>query len=296
MPIPYFPTQKDGRHVSELNDLKVLKALRLFGHLRRQELALGLWPGSSPQSAYIMACRTVNRLLDKECILEKKNSLGGNSLVLAAKGVSLLRSREDLVAQEGYTLAFDGPQFFHRTLGTTYLMEKAKRGHEVFGEYAVIKGMAPVKRDFLRQKFQKVPDGLIVYGSDVMGLKDGVRSADWVEVESAYKTYDELEKSMALLTKNSELSASGNLIMNKLVFVYDSRQKHDRPVLRAAKQFLKNNPHLSPEVFLAEIVLARCFVEPPLAWKGYVESTALELIQQEHFQDHVDEAALGIDA
>lgn len=288
MPIPYFPTRRDGRHVKEVNEIRVLKALRLFGHLRRQELAVAVWPKSSSSSAYIMACRTVKELVRKELILLRRNSLNGESFVLSAKGVSHLLVMEELVAQEGYNLAFDGPQFFHRTLGTSYLLEKARGGHEVFGEYAVIKGMAPVTREFLRTKYKKVPDGLIVYSSELMGYTGGLRAADWVEVESAYKNYDELEKALSLLTKNTELTAKGDLVLNKLVFVYDSRQKHDRFILRAIKQFLKNHPELTPEVFLAEIILARCFVEPPFAWQGVSESTALELIEQERFQDHVD--------
>lgn len=242
MPIPYFPTRKDGRHVKRVNEFKVLKVLRLFGHLRRQEIAAAVWPASSGPSGYIMACRTIKALLEQELILKRKNTLATDSFVLASKGVSALHLEEELIAQEGYTLAFDGPQFFHRTLGTTYLLEKARSGHEVFGEYAVIKGLAPVTREFLRGKFKKIPDGLVVYSSQLMGYKEGFRAADWVEVESAYKNYDELEKILALLTKNSELTAKGNLVINKLVFVYDSRQKHDRFILRAAKQFLKTTP------------------------------------------------------
>jgi hypothetical protein len=296
MPVPYFPTHKDGRHVKEVNELKVLKVLRLFGHLRRQELAVAVWPTSSPASAYTMACRTVTELLRKEQILERRNTLNGSSFVLSSKGVSELRLKGGVSAQEGYTLAFDGPQFFHRTLGTSYLLEKARTGHEVFGEYAVIKSMAPVTREFLRTKFKKVPDGLIVYSSELMGFRDGYRAADWVEVESAYKNYEELEKSLLLLTRNSELTEKGNLVINKLVFVYDSRQKHDRFILRAAKQFLKNHPELVPKTFLSEIVLARCFVAPPFSWQGVTESTAFELMEKEHFQDHVNLDELSANA
>lgn len=293
MPIPYFPVKQNGRHVAWVNELKVLKVLRLFGHLRRQEIAMAVWPKGSAQSAYIMACRTVKRLLDSGEVLSRRNTLGGDSFVLSAKGVSTLRLHGE-TAQEGYTLAFDGPQFFHRTLGTSYLLDKARNGHEVFGEFAVIKGMAPVTRDFLRQKFKKVPDGLIVYDSKTMGFTDGYRGADWVEVESAYKNYEELEKSLSLLTKNSELNAAGNLTLNKLVFVFDSRQRHDRPIIRAARQFLKEHPELSGEVLLNEIVLAKCFVEVPFAWRGVVETTALKYTETEHFEDKVDFDALGV--
>lgn len=282
MPLAYNPTKNDGRSVAINNDLKVLKALRLFGHLRRQEFALAVWPNSSPKSAYIMACRTIKRLTDDGLVLMKQNTLGGISVVLAAKGVSRLRD-EDLTSLEGYDLAFDGPQFFHRTLGTCYLLEKARTGCEVFGEYALLKELAPVAKDFLKLKYNKMPDGLIVYGADALGYKGGLRGADWIEVESAYKPYDELRKALNLLTKNAELNVEGSLILNKLVFVFDGRQKHDRPILRAIKQFLKERPDLSPEIILKEIILAKCTIGPPFVWHGVVEFTAEDLFKNPSF-------------
>lgn len=296
MPIPYFPTRKDGRNVSQDNDLKVLNVLRLFGHLRRQEIAMALWPRSTPQSAYIMACRTINRLLERELVLKKTNTLGGDSFVLSSKGVGEIFLKTGETAQEGYQLAFDGPQFFHRTLGTTYLLDKARRGHEVFGEYAVIKSLAPVTRDFLRQKYKKVPDGLIVYSPEVMGFKDDMRGADWIEVESAYKTYDELEKSLAVLTKNTELNEKGSLLLDKLVFVFDSRQKHERHIMRAAQAFLRDHPELTRETFLQSIVLAKCFVDPPFAWKGAIEADALSLLEKERYADFEAASEVSADA
>lgn len=278
MPVPYNPTPKDGRSVAETNDLKILRALRLFGHLRRQELAIGCWPASSPKSAYIMACRTVKRMVKAGLILEKDNTLGGKSLVLASKGVAKLKDL-DMNAQEGYDLAFDGPQFFHRTLGNSYMLDKARTGCEVFGEYALLKGYSPVHRDFVRDKFNKIPDGLIVYSSKTLGFKDGLRGADWVEVESAYKSYEDIRKALLLLTRGSELNNAGDVTLNKLVFVFDGRQKHERTILRAIKQFLKEKPELSPEIILSEIILAKCFVEPPFVWHGVVENSAADLFK-----------------
>lgn len=277
MPLPYNPTQTDGRSVADSNELRVLKAVRLFGHLRRQEVALAAWPKSSSKSAYIMACRTVTRLLEGGLLLERANTLGGTSLVLAAKGVARLRE-VDLSAQEGYDLAFDGPQFFHRTLGTNYLLEKAKSGNEVFGEFSLLKGWAPVRKEEFRDRFQKIPDGLITYTKDSLGYTGGIRPADWIEVESAYKNYEELKKVLSILTKSSNLNNEGSVVLHKLVFVFDGRQRHDRRVLKAIKQFLKENSHLSPELVLPEIILAKCFIDPPFAWHGTVEATAEDLL------------------
>lgn len=278
MPVPYFPTTKDGRAVSQDNRLRVLQAVRHFGHLRRQEIAMAAWPRSSSRSAYIMAARTVRQMLAEGLLLERINSLGGASLVLAARGVSRLRDM-DIKAQEGYELAFDGPQFFHRTLGTCYLLEKARAGDEVFGEYALMRGWSPVDMGYAREHFLKVPDGLVVYSGASLGLRDGVRLVDWVEVESAAKPYDEIKKALRILAVNSSMNKAGTLVLNKLVFVCDSRQRHEQQILRHIKRFLTENPQLSYPLLTQEIIIARCFVDVPLAWHGVEELVAYELMR-----------------
>lgn len=239
-------------------------------------------------------------MLDKGLVLSRENSLGGESLLLSAKGVGVLKL-QGLEARAGYDLGFDGPQFFHRTLGTNYLLHKARLGDEVFGEHAILRDsssqdepgapsqrLSPVSRSFLSSRFRKIPDGLIVYSSEAMGLKKGLRVADWVEVESAYKPYAELEKALLLLTMSPELNDSGTLLLNKLVFVYDSRQRHDYAIVRALRRFLNARKDLAPSEFLSHIVLAKCFVEPPLAFHGVVEDSAQSKLETEHFQDEVD--------
>ncbi|MNR71723.1 hypothetical protein D3C71_24010 [compost metagenome] len=292
MPTPYTPTSKDGRAVADDNELRVLQAVRHFGHLRRHEIAAAVWPASSAKSAYVMAGRTVKRMLAKGMLLEKANSLGGYSLVLAAKGVARLRDF-DITAQEGYELAFNGPQFFHRTLGTNYLIERARAGDLVFGEFALIKGWAPLDKEYVRDRFRKIPDGLIVYSGSSAGFADGTRVADWVEVESAFKPYDEVKRALDLLTKDSQLTRTGELLLNKLVFVYDSRHKHDRQILRYIQRFLQENPELAPELVLGEIIFARCFVDVPFTWHGVEESSALDLMRA---AGDLDSAGAGADA
>lgn len=277
MPLPYKPTQKDGRTIADANDFRVLMAVRLFGHLRRPDIAMAGWPESSSKSAYIMACRTVTRLLKGGLLLEKPNTLGSTSLVLAAKGVARLRDY-DIHSQEGYDLAFDGPQFFHRTLGTCYLLEKARSGNEVFGEFAILKGWGPVRKQEFKDRFNKIPDGLITYTKGTMGYASGIRPTDWIEVESAYKPYDELKKSFGLLTGSTSLDKDGQVVLHKLVFVFDGRHNHEKRVMRGIKRFLEQNTHLTPEYFLQEIILAKCFVDPPFVWRGCTEVTAYDLV------------------
>ncbi|MCC5611791.1 hypothetical protein LC612_34930 [Nostoc sp. CHAB 5834] len=259
------------------NEVKVLKVLRMFGHLRRQEIALAVWPRSSPTSAYVMACRTVSRMLKGGLVLDKSNSLGGNSLVLAAKGVAVLRNHH-ITAQEGYDLAFDGPQFYHRTLGTCYLLEKAKAGAEVFGEFALLKDWAPVHKEILRERLRKLPDGLIAHPKGSFGYGEDIRPVDWIEVESSYKPYEEVKKALSVFMKSPELNKEGTVIFNRMVFVYNSRQKHEQQILRYIKQFLKEHSHLSADMVLPEIIFARCSVNFPFVWGGMAEYTAQQLL------------------
>lgn len=276
MPIAYQTLTKNGRTVADDNELRVLTYVRNFGHLRRQEIALACWPNSSHRSAKEMANRTVSRLLKNGGLIEKANSLGGRSLILGTKGVSRLMSL-DIHSQVGHELAFDGPQFFHRTLGTAYLLEKNRLGHQVFGEYAILKGWSPVNRDFLRQRYGKVPDGLIVYSGESLGL-DGMQAADWVEVESAFKSYDEVKKALGVLLLSSSLTVDEQLSLEKLVFVYDNRQRHDSQILRYIQRFLKENPSVDASLVTQNIVFASCFVDVPFSWHGVQEVTASELL------------------
>lgn len=278
MPLAYNPTKRDGRSVADENEVRVLKAIRHFGHLRRQEVAIAVWPKSSPKSSYIMAWRTIRRLVEKGLLLERQNSLGGRSLVLAARGVARLRDL-DIRAHEGYELAFDGPQFFHRTLGTCYLLERARGGDEVFGEYSILRGWSPLTREYVSSRFRKIPDGLIVYSGEALGLRGDLKAADWVEVESAFKQYDDIKRALAILTTSSHLTEDGGITLNKLVFVFDSRQRHDRQIIRYIKRFLKEHPGVDEQLVMQAIVFARCFVDAPFTWHGVQEVTAWDVVQ-----------------
>lgn len=199
-------------------------------------------------------------------------------MILAAKGVSRLMSI-DIHAQVGHELAYDGPQFFHRTLGTSYLLEKAKIGHKVYGEYAILKTWSPVNRDFLRQRYGKVPDGLIVYSGESLGMQ-GMQAADWVEVESAFKSYEEVRKALSVLVLSSSLTQDERLTLEKLVFVFDARQRHDSQILRYITRFLKENPGIDETMLTQNIVFACCFVDLPFTWHGVQELTAMELLSR----------------
>ena len=272
-------TLVDGRIVAQENELKVLKAVNLFGHLRRAEIAAAIWPTSSPRSAETMVRRTVKRLLESGDLLERPNSLGGLSLILSPRGATKLNS-EGLDADDGKNLSsVEGPQFYHRTLGTRYLIEKAISGAEVFGEYALIKGRAPVSRAHLSERFHKYPDGLAVYPGDTRAYHADYTAADWIEVESAFKADDDYEKLIKIAWNvGNFLNASDTCVLDRVVFVFDVRQRHENAILSYLRRTVASKITDASLIVLKSIILARVRIRTPLVWEGVEEVTALDAL------------------
>jgi len=236
---------------------------------------MAVWPQSTPASAKKMCATTVTRMLGKGLLVERPNILGSMSLALTGKGAGRLKL-EELDANEGGSLSsIAGPQFFHRTVGTCYLLEKARRGAEVFGEYSIIKGWAPVTRAEFSEQYRKNPDGLIVVPGTERGYAVNVKTVDWVEVESSYKPDADLEKIFAIAWQvGTWLDLKETILLDRVVFVYDIRQKHENSILAHLRRYLKENPLDHPERVLSSIVLVRAKIATPLVWEGFEEVTA----------------------
>lgn len=279
MPIAYNPTTVDGRSIADKNEIEVLKAVRYFGHLRRTEVARAVWPRSSHKSAYAMAHRTVHRMLTKGYLLERANTLGGLSLVLASRGVAKLREW-DISSVEGYDMSsIAGPQFFHRTVGTCFLIDRSRNEEMVFGEYAVNRNWAPLTVEQLKQYYRKIPDGLTLSRGSARGYADTFKAMDWIEVESAFKPEAELLKIITLGLRLPEpVPLARQIVMDQVVFVYDTRQGHEARILRTLRAYLRDNPGLNDPERLSHIVFARAHIDVPLQWHGVSEHTAWELL------------------
>jgi hypothetical protein len=288
MPRAYNPTDKDGRSVADQNEVEVLKAVRYFGHLRRTEVARAVWPRSSHRSAYLMAHRTVKRMLEKGLLLERANTLGGLSLVLASRGVQRL-ALQNISAVEGYDMSsISGPQFFHRTVGTCFLIDRSRNAEMVFGEYAINRNWSPLTLDQLKQDYKKIPDGITVASGSARGYSDSYRALDWIEVESAFKPEAELLKVIRLGLRLPEpVPRAQNLVFDQAVFVYDTRQGHEARILRTLRSFLREHPELNDPERLSHIVFARAHIDVPMQWHGVSEHTAWELLNGEPEEDEL---------
>jgi len=273
----YIPA--DNRLVAYENEINVLKAVNLFGHLRRSELAAAVWPRSPAQSGLRMCGRTLKRLIAEGDLVEKPNSLGSFSVVLAPKGARRLNLL-GIDADDGRRLSsVDGAQFFHRTLGTRYLIEKVSGTNQVYGEFAFIKGRAPVSRARLSESFHKYPDGLIIYPGEERNYTSVVTAADWVEVEFNIKNDEDYGKLLKVAMQvGSYLDASETCILDRMVFVFDIRQQHQAALLSYLKR--KVLPTMDDHVLqvLHSIVFAKVKVKLPLVWEQLEEITAAEAL------------------
>jgi hypothetical protein len=219
-------------------------------------------------------------MLKNRLLLERPNSLGGSSFVLSTKGSLLLNEKLNAGAIGGHDVSPSGPQFFHRTIGTNYLLEKAREpGTEVFGEYALIRGWGPVKRDYAKLMFGKIPDGVIARPGEALGMRAGDWSCDWVEVESAFKPYEDVFKIFSMLRKSSQLNSEGTAFLDKVVIVYDEREKHELQLLKFLLRFIRENPSLGSFEITNSVVFVSCSLERPLSWRGFSEKTAAELLK-----------------
>ena len=258
----------DGNITARQNELAVLTRVREFGHLRISELARLVWyESANTASAVESARRTVRRLLHSGHLLERVNALGGRSFVLTKSGALRLQTQLDLQARDGYDIqGVSGGTFYHRTLSTVYLAERAAQGDTVWGEYALAKEWAPYTNEALEARFDKRPDGLIRLGTSELSSR-GIRSAetqffDVLETESTYKPDAELERVLALALRLD------NERFDRLVIAFDAAAAHEKRIRRAWARLMARAKSHSPELdehTLAQFVeLARLHVAPPL--------------------------------
>lgn len=117
--------RRSGREIARANELKVMKAVTQFGHLRISEIARAVWPQA--RYAEQLARRTVARLVARGLLLERRNALGSKSLCMTRGGAAWLDAR-GVEAQHTLDLSsVAGSTFFHRTLGPVNATEEPRR-------------------------------------------------------------------------------------------------------------------------------------------------------------------------
>lgn len=266
--------QRSGRDVARSNELRCMKSVSHFGHLRIAELARAVWP--TARFGEQVARRTVRRLVEQGLLLERRNALASTSLCLTRVGAAWLELR-GIAAQHTLDLSsIAGPTFFHRTMATRYLVERQLTGCQVAGEYRILRRTLPFDIDGLSRALRKLPDGLVW-----QRRSDGTVGVELVEQEAAPKARAEIEKCLrAAEFVGTKLPGDTPCTVSGVVFVYDRDLNHAKRLLLAAKSLWGSRPASERATLEQRVKLVAVQLREPLVWVGHGVTTLHELRQR----------------
>ncbi|MBS0349094.1 MAG: hypothetical protein JSR69_21825 [Proteobacteria bacterium] len=271
---PRVKAQRCGRDVARSNELRCMKAIAQYGHLRIVELARSVWP--TARYGEQVARRTIRRLVEQGLLLERRNALASTSLCVTRAGAAWLELR-GVTAQHTLDLSsVGGPTFFHRTMATRYLIERQLTGAHVAGEYRILRRDLPFNIDALARAMRKLPDGLVW-----QRRPDGTVGVELVEQEAAPKARAEIEKCLrAVEFVGTRLPGDAPFTVAGLVFVFDRDLNHARRLLLAANSLWGARPASERVTLEQRVKLVAVELREPLVWVGSSVTTLHELRQR----------------
>lgn len=247
---------------AETARVAALMALRAWGHLRCSEVARLVFPEARYREQ--MAQRLMRRLerITGE-VARRLNSTGTQSYVLTRSGAATLEAMGH-DAHHGLELSsVAGATFLHRCLGTSFGIEKALAGHEVYGEHSIAQGFAPATREALAAHYRKIPDLLYV--------RKGV--AHWGEVEASAKPTTHLEACIRIARHVGQPLLPGSpILLGGLTFVFDASQGHAGRIARVAASAWSDLAERERAELRRRVTLAHLDLGPLLRWNGMRES------------------------
>jgi hypothetical protein len=242
-----------------MNRLRVLQTVAQHGHLRCADLAT-CWPGA--QYGEQMAQRTVRALVATGELKARANSLGGRSYILTRPGAAALDVR-GIAARHGLDLAsVSGPTFTHNALTSRWCLHMAHQGYQVFSEYALVNGHAPITRAQLLQRFKKMPDAVLIRGDKL-----------WLcETESAPKATQELVRICALAEHvGRPVHPDLPFTLAGVYIVFNAEQNHAARIAKAAHERWWRYSATEQASLAGRITLSRVTLGLPLVWRGCAE-------------------------
>jgi hypothetical protein len=270
---PSAQPKRCGREIARSNELKTMKAVAQFGHLRISELAC-LWN----KAAYgeQLARRTVTRLVKQGLLLERRNALGSKSLCLTRVGAEWLSLRGFDARHTLDLTSVSGATFFHRTLASRYLLYRQAEGFQVAGEYLILRRKLPFTVEPLLKSLRKLPDGLVWQRK-----ANGRCEVELVEQEAAAKARGELERCLAAAEYvGSMLDANGQYELSGLIFVFDRNLQHARRILSAATSLWGDRPSAERTALERRVRLVAVELRDPLVWVSHTETTLSDYRQR----------------
>lgn len=273
-PIAPNPRQfghRSGREQARLNELRCMRAVAHFGHLRIAELARAVWPHA--RFGEQVARRTVARLVTQGLLLERRNALGSTSLCVTRSGAAWLELRGTPAQHTLDLSSVAGPTFCHRTLATRYLIERQLTGCQVAGEYRILRRELPFDIGGLTKALRRLPDGLVWHGR-----ADGTVAVELVEQEAAPKARAEIERSLrAAEFVGVKLPGDAAFEVAGLAFVYDRDLNHARRLLLAASTLWAGRAERERVTLERRVRLVAVELREPLVWVSASVTTLHDL-------------------
>lgn len=273
MKLPYI--QASHPHAQRrINIERALCAVHLFGHIRHAELALLLWPNSSEASRAVSASRLFSWLVSERYLVRRLNSLGSYSYVLALRGAMFVGRLLPEGSREGSRISgVQGRGFFHRTLGTAWMVDQLLRGNDVYTEFAINSGRYEITRQALAQRWGKLPDGLVIREKRNARGEVTEYLVDWLEVESTHKGLKQRDRVMDMIWVLGRplLDEDKPLFLDRLVLLYTADSHHESMMVQSAIQKWRQDGHQidEPKALLESVILTSAVATPPLSVKSF---------------------------
>lgn len=283
MKLPYNPAN-NPLDQSKANLFRALVAVHLFGHIRHAELARLMWPNSSTESRAKAASRYFKKLVAEKYLVRRLNSWCSYSYVLGLRGAMYVGRHLEEGSREGTRIGgVQGRGFFHRTLGTAWMVDQLLAGQDVYPEFSINSGRYTITRQALAQRWGKLPDGLVV--REVHDDRGEVThyAVDWLEVESTHKGLKERSRVMDMIWVLGKPLLDGlPMYLDRLILLYSADSGHEAMLVQSAITRWRQDGHQidNPQDLLGSVIFVSADVAPPLSVRGFESQDLYTLMQR----------------
>lgn len=283
MKLPYFRAPNPHAQ-ADANLYRALVGVHLFGHIRHAELARLVWPAASPDTRSKAASRFFKKLVGMKYLVKRLNSMGTFSYVLGLRGAMYVGRQLKEGSREGTRISgVQGRGFFHRTLGTAWMVEQLLSGKDVYPEFAVNSSRYDIARQALAQRWGKLPDGLVLREEKDENGNVLHYLVDWLEVESTHKGLKERSRVMDLIWVLGRPLLEGKpYYLDRLVLLYTEDSGHEAMLVQSAITRWRQDGHQidDPKALLGSVILVAADVAAPLSIRGFREQDLYTLMQR----------------
>ncbi|MCP5413152.1 MAG: hypothetical protein H6961_00815 [Chromatiaceae bacterium] len=256
--------------IAEHNEYECLRWIHRAGGLLARQLGRVVWPGSAStkDKGKRMAEITLARLKRDRMIIERPLTKGGPLYVLGERGAALLREHgiNHAPARGHRDLSIKSP--YHTAICNDYAIDCYLAGEEIWTEFEISRGLAPLPRVAVSSRKTKLPDVFTRASGD----------CSWIEVENTPKSKVRLREiisvAQALLHKQDEFTVGPNGkdgVMHdlRILLPNDQATRATVNICLAAKDNWSGDSAFATHLIRVEM-------SPRLMWNGEHVSTPTE--------------------